>query len=310
MLLIDPLLPPKRCFAECITCSLKTSEARKPQLFTQTNVNNIISSLEERAPKGIKVNGVLVWGCGDPLTLVNIYEVTLSLRAFMGSHDMGRKLYLHTSLLGLLNAYSRSTEGSLRRNIEFLIQQVDAFVVPFLWYGHERFLLGWPQDKNFSQYLELLKSVAKDHEDKLLMEIHVFKVAENIYPERVHLDEVVTSLRHIKVETLVLKPIDRPSPSPRVKPVADTYVERVRSYLSDEGFSVHVDKMALPTAPPQWNKVANVLYNQLLRMPLKYLEVKSIYGDLGIIALNNLLSKNLVSRITWSGEVYFWGRNT
>lgn len=303
LLLIDPLLPPKKCFVDCITCPLRRGRATETP-STTGQLSRILSNVEERLPTGIELNGALVWGFGDPLQLVNVQEILLSLRAFLSSHNIGRKLYVHTSLLGLLRCLGENAQECTK----FLLEQVDGLVTPFLWYGAEKYLLGWPRDRSFSEYLELLRRVFESCRGKLIVELHLFKVHENSYPERFHVDEIVAALRHVKAETLILKPIDRPSASPYVKPLSESYVERVRGFFIEEGFKVNVDRYEPPSTPPQWRKTATILYNHILRVPLKYAEVKAMYGDLGIIALSNLLSKNLALRITWGGDIYFAGK--
>lgn len=305
LLLIDPLLPPKKCCVDCVTCSLRWSQATEaPSTTVQVQPSWILSNVEERLPTGVELDGALLWGFGDPLQLVNIHEILLSLRAFLSSHSIGRKLYVHTSLLGLLKCFRERAQECAK----FVLEQVDGLIIPFLWYGAEKYLLGWPRDRSFSEYLELLRKVFEGYRDKLIVELHLFKVHENFYPERFHIDETAAVLRHVKAEALILKPIDRPPVSPHVKPLPESYVERVRELFIEEGFKVNVDRYALPSTFPQWRKTAIVLYNHILRIPLKYIEIKAVYGDLGIIALNNLLSKNLSSRIAWSSDIYFTGR--
>lgn len=303
LLLIDPLLPPKKCYVDCITCPLRGGRAGETPPAT-SQPSQILSNVEERLPTGIELNGILVWGFGDPLKLVNIQEVLFSLRVFLSSRNIGRKLYVHTSLLGLL----RYLGEKVQERTKFILEQVDGLITPFLWYGAEKYLLGWPRERSYSEYLELLRKVFESCRGKLIVELHLFKVHENSYPERFHIDETAAALRHIKAETLILKPVDRPPANPYVKPLPESYVERVRELFIEEGFKVNVDEYEPPSTPPQWRRTAIVLYNHILRTPLKYAEIKAVYGDLGIIALNNLLSKNLVSRTAWSGDVYFTGK--
>ncbi|MEM1612264.1 MAG: hypothetical protein QXH02_02800 [Desulfurococcaceae archaeon] len=303
LLLVDPLLPPRKCYVDCITCPLRRDRVTEASL-TASQPSQILGNIEERLPTGVELNGVLLWGSGDPLQLVNIHEILLSLRAFLSSRGIGRKLYVHTSLLGLL----KCSEGSAQERARFVLEQVDVLLIPFLWYGAEKYLLGWPRERSFSEYLELLRKTFESNRDKLIIELHLFKVHENYYPEHFHIDETVAVLRYIKAEALVLKPVDRPPASPHVKPLPESRVKRVCEFFVEEGFKVNIDRYEPPSTPPRWQKTATVLYNHLLRIPSKYVEIKAMYGDLGIIALNNLLSKNMVSRIPWSGDIYFTGK--
>lgn len=308
LLLLDPLLPPKKCLVDCITCPLKKNRATEMSTSIK-EPSFIIDNLKERLPTGIEINGVLLWGFGDPLLLSNIYEITLSLRTFLSLQGINCKLYVHTSFLKLLDVFDASSKNYSYGATEPLIELIDGFVIPFLWYGAEKYLLGWPRNKNFSGYLELLKNFFENNRDKLIVELHLFRVHEISYPERLYIDEVVALLRYIKAEKLVLKFIDRPTANPRVRPISESYVEHLREYLTEEGFKISVDRHLLLPIPPQWKKTAIVLYNHILRIPLKYAEVRAMYGDLGIIALNNLISKNLVTRITWGGDIYFVSRD-
>jgi hypothetical protein len=56
-----------------------------------------------------------------------------------------------------------------------------------------------------------------------------------------------------------------------------------------------------------WRNTITALYNYIVRIPLKYSEIKEMYGDLGVEALNNLIAKNLAVRRAWSGNIYFKG---
>lgn len=311
LLLLDPLMPPKKCPLNCIICPL-----RHDQIHEKVNFNilpsTVTRNLEERLPSGIQVDGILIWGYGDPLLYEHVTDLVILLRSYLGEKGLGRKIYVHTSLLKLLTStreFSKfSHEDPSISNTKMLIDLLDGVIIPFLWYGGEKYLLGWPQNIGFSDYLMLLKHIFSECREKLLIELYLFKLFENLYPERFHLDELLTALRYIKAKNIILKVVNRPTTNPHVKPVPESYVSKISQYLVEEGFEVYIEKPSLPHASPQWKGVATILYNHILRLPLKHYEIKALYGDLGIIALSNLISKNLVVKIPWSGDIYFVGK--
>jgi len=305
LILVDPILPPKKCALNCITCPVR-HDAKTLQRGQSPRPEAIIEDIAEKLPTNVNLNGILLWGSGDPLCLTNAPEIVFSLKLFYSSMQPGHGVFVHTNFLWLLEACNGAYTEAIS-SIKSLIECVDGFIVPFLWYGAEKYLLGWPREKPIVAYLELLKGLLKHDRNKLLPEVHVFRIYNTLYPGHSHVDELITAFRHVKVETIVLKPIDRPSHNLNVKPVPGSYVKWLSERFVEEGFKVIVDTQTTIQTQPRWKKTAVVLYNHILRMPLKYVEVKSMYGDFGTIALNNLLSKGLATRITWGGDVYYVG---
>ncbi|MEM2024823.1 MAG: hypothetical protein QXW94_00840 [Desulfurococcaceae archaeon] len=297
LLLVDALTPPKKCPLGCITCTLGPAKEVAPQAIYSAHVSSLINDVEEFWPKGINIDGILVWGCGDPLLLSNIEKAVSALKDLTSRHSNRPKVLLHTSGINV---------GNLHANAR-IVEEVDYFLVPYAWYGDNRGAMGWPPGVDFSVYLEGLKEFSKRAPGKLVVEMLVFRLADSIYPDNKHAEETIPILGRIKPARVVLKPIDRPTQSPHVKPGPESHLTRLEEFLLMQGLEVFMDTVSLPSTTPTWRNTINMLYNQLLRAPLKYAEVRSIYGDLGVISLDNLLSKKLVSRIVWGGSTYFRG---
>lgn len=314
LLLVDPDPSQRTCFFNCITCPIRRSELSRESSETSRKTPPaaiIIRNIEEHLTSGIEINGALIWGFGDPLYYDDIFDLLIALRGFLGERGMGRKIYIHTSLIkwmSLLHENPRSPDkNSPWEQIRPVIEYSDGFIVPFIWYGGDKNTLGWPYNISYSEYLSALRVIFGDHRDRLFIELYVFKYLENTYPERFHLDELITALRYMKVKNIIVKTIDRPAMNMQIKPLPEGYVIKVSNYLVEEGFNVLHEKINLPKAPPKWKTLISVLYNHVLRIPLRYSEIRALYGDLGVIALSNLISKNLVKRINWHGEIYFTG---
>ena len=293
LLLVDPLLPLTKCPLNCIICPLRPSK----EILHKISIppGPIMSNLVSRLPLNIKINGLLLWGYGDPLLLTNLGEVVNTLRKFLLEYNVEPLIYIHTS--GLLL-------GEHFNNVD-LLNSIEALLVPFLWYGEYKKTFGWTNRVNFVNYIESFKKITEANREKLHIELHIFKHSRNTYPDKLHLEEALIVLRNLKIETVILRPIDRPSHDIHVKPPSKVHVNYVEEKLEENGFKALINDFVQVTSTPTWSSIVDVLYNQVLRIPLKHSEIKALYGDLGIISINNLVSRGLSKQITWNKEVFF-----
>lgn len=313
LILIDPILPPKKCPLSCAVCPLtiirETTGRVKPDL--NISLGNIVSSVEKCQPTGIEINGALLWGYGDPLLTSNIYELLIILRAFMIKRGLGRKLYIHSSLVPLVEACcERADEHEEKQGcivMKSIVEHVDGIILPFLWYDVDKYILGWPRELNFNTYVNTIRQVVGRNYDKLFIELYLFKLHESCYPDVYHLDEVAILLKQMRSKNVVLKPVDRPTSNQRLKPVPESQIAKVEEHLVKEGFKTHVEKFNQVSHVSWQCGVAHLLYNYILRIPLRHSEVRYLFGEVGLIALSNLLSKNHATRVTWAGEIFFAG---
>lgn len=298
LLLVDPLMPPKRCNFNCITCTLKLNRELSTTTACSVQLSSIVKDVEEYWPGGVELSGILLWGYGDPLMLPDLEGVVGAIREVIAGRNPRLKILVHTTGL------------TLRRIIASrLLEEVDYLLVPYIWYGDNREILGWPMSIDFNAYLEALKEFSRRNRDKLVIELLTFRVSGRTYPDYLNLEETLAVLRGVEPGRIVLKSIDRPPVNRYVRPVPQTHVGRLKDYMHELGYNVTIEASSLPSTTPTWRNTACVLYNHLLRVPLKYVEIRRIYGDLATIALDNLISKNLVTRVNWGGDIYFIGHS-
>ncbi|MEM4717528.1 MAG: hypothetical protein QXE81_02060 [Desulfurococcaceae archaeon] len=312
--LLDPLLPPRKCILDCSTCPLHyttsqiTTKLESPTIPIEGVLNSINKYIEDQTSL---FNGVLIWGYGDPILSRNIFEFILASRVHINKHKLGNKIYVHTNLVSavkscteILTGYVETPECTIYKS---LIEQIDGFIIPFILYTTERHIFGWPIDISITNYLTTLRELFKTNMNKLFLEIYLFRLEDSLYPERNHIEELTVLLKHLHAKNILLKLIDRPLGKHKLKPVPASYADKIQGYLENEGLKVQVEYFR-PLKQFSFNYLINVIYNQLLRIPLKHSEIRALYGDKGTIALNNLVSKNYATKITWISDVYYLGK--
>lgn len=292
-LLLDPLLPPKKCPLDCVICPLgKTRHVLGSQVIRSPRAERVYKDVEENKPIGLEPNSILIWGSGDPLVLEDTGDLLEKFRSMLQEHGVKSKLIVHSSLVRALP-------------LEKILAAVDVLVVPYLWYGDDKHVLGWPIDLSFSTYMDILKHAARQQRGKVVLELYVFKLGTQLFPSLEHLDEAMVNIDRLGFESVIVKPVDRPSMDHLVKPTPESHVKLLLDKLAEKGFEVAIEKPQQPNSPLNWNRVIDRLYNHLLRLPLSYDEVRSIYGDLGITALSNLVERKKVVRVHWGGKIYY-----
>ncbi|MCC6054548.1 MAG: hypothetical protein LM589_04475 [Thermosphaera sp.] len=309
LILVDPLLPPRKCPLKCISCPLPgvlDEDKYLPKEGLLVSINEVLDNIESLFPETNEIDGLLLWGFGDPMLLGNLGDFILALKTLLARLGVGRKILIHTSLVSLHRECTIGLNNPICSNYKKLIDYVDVVITPFLWYVVDKQAFGWPKGLNLSSYLETIKSIQAEKQGKIVLEIHVFRLHDELFPSPAYLDELLVHLKYLELKEVILKPIDRPTRGSRVKQPSRSQVERISEYLSNEGFRVLVEYFSKPPVAT-WRNTARVLYNQLIRFPLRYSEVKLLYGDLGVIALDNLVSRNLAVKVTWGGEVFYAG---
>jgi len=305
--LIDPLLPPFECPFDCLTCPLP--RIGKPGTTASTKrdvkVENVLKSLRDAAPSLSGLDGVLLWGFGDPLLIKNLEPLLRDLRIHISVLGI-RNIYIHTSLLPLVDVCTKNPDSEDCRSYQQVIDLVDRVIVPYLWYGVDKHLFGWPRKVSFSNYIDGVKRLMSGKSDKLIIEIHVFRLREEHYPDLQQFEESLIYLKRMEAKSVVLKAVDRPCSSLLVKHISPRYLDKLIEVAEREGFKISIDGFGSPPLI-SWRNVAKTLYNQVLRMPLSYDEIKSLYGDLGVIALNNLYERRLVQKIVWRDSLFYRG---
>jgi len=301
VVLADPLLPPKKCPLDCISCPLGVTKRFEREVEQRVDVNSIISELQEIVEVFkqifLNIDAIYMWGFGDPLVLSNLNSVVKAVSQFVNDRGLKTKILLHASSVNI---------GRLVKHREIL-DYVDDVIIPYMWYGEDKVSLGWNLEHNFNLFLEMMKSVNMLNKNKITVELHVFRIGDLIYPDQHHLAETIAHLRNTKIENIVIKRVDRPSEGHVLKPAPEGYVNRVKEELINSGFRVSVDVFTPIKRRIAWRNTITALYNYIVRIPLKYSEIKEMYGDLGVEALNNLIAKNLAVRRAWSGNIYFKG---
>jgi len=301
VVLVDPLLPPKKCPLDCISCPLGVTKRFEREVEQRVNVDSLISELQEvieafkRA--SLNVNTVYIWGFGDPLVLNNVESTLKAVEHFISNYGLKTKIHLHASSVNIdkLAKYKK------------ILEYVDMVIVPYMWYGEDKVSLGWNIEHSFNLVLEKMKHISVLNRDKIAIELHIFRIADLTYPDQSHLAETITHLRNTRIENVVVKRVDRPSEGHVLKPASESYIIKVEEELINAGFKVNVDVFTPIKRRIAWKSTIIGLYNYIARIPLKYSEIRDMYGDLGVEALHNLIGKKLAVRISWGGSIYFKG---
>jgi wyosine [tRNA(Phe)-imidazoG37] synthetase (radical SAM superfamily) len=302
VVLVDSLMPPKKCPLDCVSCPLGATRIFNRELTLRLNSTRVISELSEAysafSKSSLDIDAIYVWGFGDSLVPSNIVNLLREIRDFTRDIGAESRILVHTSMI---------SAGKILKYSGDIGSYVDKVIVPYLWYGEDKAYLGWNQEYNFNQQLDVFKSVSTLLSDRIAVELHVFRLSSSLYPDMTQLAETVAQLRSLSVEEVVVKCVDRPSTGKAVKSAPKSYVEKVKEELVNAGFEVKLEVISAPLKTVVWRNTITALYNFLVRMPLKHAEIVGIYGPLGLEALNNLVAKKLVVKEPWSGSLYYRG---
>jgi len=291
---LDVLLPPKKCPLDCAWCPLgKTVDKTRTPIGQAPNLSKIIEELRELYEQNpLIAKKIYVWGFGDPLLIGKMPDVVATLEA----ENLADKVIVHTS--GLLLPLHLSSR---------LFDQVDEVVIPFEWTSETRIGFGWEQTVSVSTFLQILADFNKKYPGKIGLEITVFKFASSLTPSLDSLREIVNQAGRVGVEKVYLKTVNR-HVNDRIRSVSPGLIAEYAQIFEDNGikpvicaestnFEVGVRKQGL----------IRLVYNHILRKPLSFRELKTIYGDNGVISAENLVSMKKAVKTTWEREVYYRG---
>jgi len=136
LILLDPLLPPRKCPLNCIVCPLPKPKTSMYQSGIEIPVNDVYEDLLSSIPESTYIDGVLIWGYGEPLLTRNLDELLLHVKILLRKQGFQSKTYIHSSLIPLVKTCSKqeNTEQT-SKCVEYslLINQVEGFLVPFIW---------------------------------------------------------------------------------------------------------------------------------------------------------------------------------
>lgn len=290
--LIDPLLPPKRCTLDCEICPLGRGEVVERGSAYEVDIINFKGALASRLSTLLESDGALIWGMGDPLLINNIGEVVREMRRLFEERGSDKKLIIHTSGPTL----SRAIKGDW-------VDKLDEIRVPFLWYD-DIFLAGWNEGIEISGYYELLRLFNRQYPGKIVIELYAYRAGHRIAPLLEELDSLAGRLRAAGVERVRVTTVERPSSNEKARPAPPGYLNMIAERLGEEGLLVEPHR-AMGARMPEVREKLKVLYNQLLRIPLSTSEVLELYGNDGMIALNNLIERGKASKIPWEGRIFY-----
>ncbi|MEM4757306.1 MAG: hypothetical protein QW254_04630 [Desulfurococcaceae archaeon] len=298
---VDPIFPPRKCLLDCITCPLGKDVVFPRDFKIYVNSAQISQSLNRYIDNEVRITKrapIYVWGFGDPLLISNIDEVVFGVRKIFSERGMEISMYLHSSGLTLTRIMGK----------EKLINEIDHILVPFMWCSEDPFTNGWPQEFSIGSYIEILRLFNRIYPDKVVLELPVFRSGDRFYPSLANVDEVILCIEKTSVHRVLVKPLKRPSIGHEAKDVSLKYIEQVKKALGEHGIDI-INKLedSLGSIKLNITNAYEILYNHLLRKPLRHEEISLVYGDLGILALHNLLEKAIVTRINWSGKIFFKG---
>lgn len=288
----DPLLPPKRCPLNCEICPLGRGAVVERSSAYEADVTTFKGAISSRASVLVGSDSALVWGMGDPLLISNIGDIIGEVRRFLEERGVPKRLIIHTSGPTL----SRALRGDWA-------DKVDEIRVPFLWYS-DALLAGWNEEIDIAGYYEVLKLFNKRYPGRLVIELYAYRVGHRASPSPEELGPVAGRLRAAGVEKVRVLTIERPSANERARPLPPAYLNVIVEKLENEGLRVEPRK-AFSSKALEIAEKLRALYNQLLRIPLSTNEVLELYGDEGLIALNNLIERGKAVKIPWEGRIFY-----
>lgn len=284
---IDLLLPPRKCPFNCPYCPLPASPPVKKSLEVKVDLNHFESAIEKHADVLASIRNVILWGYGDPLLVANLPEVIKVIRRFSGDGI----LIVHSSGAVIPKAVKTG-----------VLNYIDELRVQLPWPGVEDFMgYAYTHLDGFANMLHVVSGMRN-----IVAELVVARKGSEVYPDPLLLSRLSSmlsknSISRIQVETLTRPPLDE-----RYKPVSKRVLSDIAEYFSSNGFHVEVcDRQLQPLEGVRVHGLLNVIYNHVLRHPLSTGEVRAIYGDNGLIALDNLIARGLVEKKAWEGMVFY-----
>jgi len=297
VLVIDPLLPPKKCPYNCVFCPLGETVIKTSKPGVYAGVERVAGDFEEfLKDNGVVFEKVLVWGFGDPLLNYQLPAILNTVKNILAERKINAQLVVKTTGL------------NIGENWVFPIYEIaDEVVVqlstpPSLWKVYSKPV----ENYAFEELVERLTSIDKRYRAKMSAELVVFKINGGGNFEEDVLRELISVYSRIGFSKVYVTTLDRPAHQ-SVKPVNQRVLEKIASKLADEGVKAQVCSKK-PVSSQVKITALKWLFNHVLRMPLSTMEVLNIYGEWGLAVLNQMVKNNLISKISWEGQVFFKAR--
>lgn len=298
---IDPLLPPKKCFYNCIYCPMGRTIIQTSEPKPLINPKKLITELEEYISKnGCLFETVYFWGMGDPL--LNHYTPVLlrAVKDFMEEKNCRTRIVLRTTGYLLSMDWARQT---LLVSDEILVP-VDA--------GPElRSIINEPlKNYTLSKLSVILRSIPPKYRFKISFELNLLRTgtSSNASPELI--EEIIPYLKSSRIDKIIVKPVNRPGRDESIKPVRGRLIDKVVDIFSNEGFKVRVCRGESLEGVAVADNSDEAIYNHLLRKPLSTREIEAVYGVEGLVNAERMVEAGILEKKTWSGMIYFKPRVT
>lgn len=291
---LDILLPPKKCPLDCKWCPIgKTVVKTRNLVEIDMRVIDELESIKELLNKqGLQLKNLYIWGFGDPLLNNRIISIIKDLK----EEKMIENIIVHTS--GLLFPKYYTTR---------LFDFVDEFVIPFAWTSEGEIEIEWKNSISLSTFLDIISDLSKKYPERVSLEITVFKLAGMTNPSIYEMNEIGSYMLKARPSRIYLKTVNRPV-GERTRSVTLKVLEEYASLLENLGLKTVICEDKLDTALNiQIPNLIRLLYNHILRKPLSHEEVKSIYGEKGVISAENLVAMGRAIKQTWEKKVYYRG---
>ncbi|MET1159823.1 MAG: radical SAM protein [Thermoprotei archaeon] len=292
---IDPLGLPKRCVYNCISCPLTIKTLVKTvKPLSLISPEDVIRDLDMFINLYGKVfKRIVIWGLGDPLLNYNTPLITREIKSYLNKAGIDVPISLRTTGYLLLTDWAKP-----------LLEYVDSIIIPVSAPSSLRRTLVDPApEAKYSIITKNISSLEPRYREKISIEVTLYKTTGFSNATYEVLEELIADISRLRVDKILLKTVNRPSPREELKPVRGKLFERIREKFENEGYNVmtctETQLYSLRISPRNW------LLNHLIRKPLNTLEISSIYGVEGVAFAETLSSKGLLDKVTWEKSVYF-----
>jgi len=289
---IDPMMPPRRCYFNCIYCPYDEDEHRGRAINAEVIREDLIRHI-----KDLNVKFVLIDGIGEPSfneELADIVEAIERVKAEMG-------LRLSIALRSCAPHLLLKRLGSALRLVDLVIVKVDAVT------DHVVSLINDPPSLDYIRgQVDTLKAI-KEHA-KLAIKTMLLRTHEApLNTDPIELRKLLELLVNVSPDLVIL---DTPLWSDQVSTLDRGLLEEIGGILADHlGWDrVRVRGVHEEVEEVIWNAegIEDRLINILLRVPLSRKAIRRIGGDIALETFNKLLIRSIVKEI---GNGYFVLKN-
>ncbi|ADI31690.1 radical SAM protein [Staphylothermus hellenicus] len=298
---VDVLLPPKRCPYNCVYCPLGRTSIKTMKPAMLIDPGTVKKELEEF----IQVNGcifsnILVWGHGDPLLNYHTPLIVRTIRETINQYGCRSSIRIRTTGFALGEKWALP-----------LLDIVDEIIIPFDAAGETRQVINDPMDNaKISLLIETLRNIPKTYRRKIAFETNLLKIDGIKNSDLPILDELTSYISSTGIMKIYLKTVNRPSWKQMIKPVKGRLFTRVKDYLVDKGYTVKECTREKHSTIIISSDLEEALINHLLRKPLSTDEIRTIYGNRGIVLAEKMVLENLIDKIPWGQKLFFKVKQT